>query len=93
MEKFMVLCTFKEGTVMSEVFAVAAEEQATVAALAAEGRIGSVHLALARGTVFIETFAANSSDAEATIRSLPMAKWWNLDVYPIAAPVLPGGAS
>lgn len=56
----MVVCTFKEGTVMSDVFAVVAEEQAAVAA---------------------------------TVQSLPMAHWWDLDVYPLAAPVRPGGAA
>lgn len=93
MEKFMVVCTFKEGTVMTEVFAVVAEEQAQVAALEAQGRIGSVHLALARGTVFIETYGDTADQALATVQSLPMAKWWNIDVFPIAAPVRPDAAS
>ena len=93
MEKFMVLCTFKEGTVMAEVFAVVAEEQAHVVALQGEGRVGAVHLSLARGTVFIETFAHTLDEAEATVRTLPMAKWWNIDAYPLAAPALPGAGS
>lgn len=93
MEKFMVLCTFKEGTVMRDVFAVVAEEQAMVATLTAAGRLGSIHLSLARGTVFIEALAATADEAEATVRSLPMATWWNLDVYPLAAPAAPGGAA
>ena len=93
MEKFMVLCAFKEGTVMAEVFAVVAEEQAHVAALQGEGRVGPIHLSLARGAVFIETFAETATDADATVRTLPMAKWWNIDVYPIAAPALPGASS
>ena len=93
MEKFMVVCTFKEGTVMTEVFAVVAEEQAQVAALEAQGRIGSVLLALARGTVFIETYGDTADQALATVQSLPMAKWWNIDVFPIAAPVRPDAAS
>ena len=93
MEKFMVLCTFKQGTVMSEVFAVVAEEQAQVAALEAEGRVGSIHLSLARGTVFIETFAGDAADARSTVETLPMSKWWDIDVFPLAAPVVPGGAA
>ncbi len=93
METFMVVCTFKEGTDMADVFAVVAEEQAKVAALAAEGRLGSIHLSLARGTVFIETFAADTDGASATVLSLPMAKWWNIDVFPVGAPSLPGAAS
>ena len=90
MEAFMVVCTFKPGTVMDEVFAVVAEEQAQVAALEAEGRIGSIHLSLARGTVFINAYADGLDDAVETIRTLPMAKWWDLDVFPTGAPTAPG---
>ena len=89
MGPFMVICTFKEGTVMSDVFAVVAEEQAQVSRLEAEGRVGTIQLSLARGTVFIETFADDAAGATATVESLPMAKWWNLDVFPIAAPAVP----
>lgn len=91
--EFMVLCTFKPGTVMSEVFAVVAEEQAAVAALTAQGRLGQIRLSLAKGTVFIEAFAESADDASGTVESLPMAKWWNIEVFPIAAPALPGGAA
>ena len=48
MNEFMVICTFRKGTDMAEVFAVRAEEQAAVAALAAEGRVGDIRLALAQ---------------------------------------------
>jgi len=91
MDAFMVVCTFKQGTQMSEVFAVVAEEQAQVARLEAEGRIGSVHLALARGTVFIEAFGEDVDDVEATIRSLPMSTWWDLDTFALGAPSTSGG--
>ena len=53
MATFMVICTFREGTDMTEVFATVAEEQAQAAALVAEGRVGSIYLSLERGTVFI----------------------------------------
>ena len=92
LNEFMVICTFRKGTDMAEVFAVRAEEQAAVAALAAEGRVGDIRLALARGTVFIQAFARDAAEAEATVGSLPMAKWWDMDVFPIAAPAA-GGAS
>lgn len=81
----MVICTFREGTDMADVFAVVDEEQRRVADLVAEGRVGSIRLSLARATVFIETFAADESDALATVHSLPMSRWWDLDVFPIAA--------
>lgn len=90
MTTFMAVCTFKDGTDMADVFAVVAEEQAMVATLVAEGRIGSIHLALSRGTVFIETFADDENAASATVRSLPMAIWWDIDFFPIGAPAIPG---
>ena len=93
MRAFMVICTFKEGTDMAEVMSVVAEEQAQVAALTAEGRVGSLHLSLARGTVFIEAFADDEGDAGETVRTLPMARWWDLDVYPLSAPPAGGGAA
>ena len=37
LDEFMVMCRFREGTVMSEVFAVVGEEQAAVAPENAEG--------------------------------------------------------
>ncbi len=86
---YMVIATFKAGTDMSEVMAVIQKERAQVQILASEGRIGSIHLALARQTVFIEIFADGEASAEATVMTLPMSKWWTLDIYPTAAPAVP----
>jgi len=93
MATFIVICTFKPDTNMDEVFAVAAEEMAQVKTLEDAGRLGPVNLSLARGTVFLEVFADDAAAAEATVHTLPMAKWWNLDIFPIAAPTLSGQAS
>jgi len=94
MDKFMVVCTFKEGTVMADVYNVIAEEQAKAAELQAEGKIGPIHPAtLSRGTVFIETFASSVDDATAIVQSLPMAIWWDIDVFPLSAPGKPGASS
>ena len=90
----MVVCTFKPGTEMSDVYSVVAEEQAKAAELQAAGKIGAIHLAtISRGTVFIETFAQNPEEATATIQSLPMAIWWDIDVFPLSAPGKPGASS
>lgn len=88
MNSFMVVSTFVPGTDMTEVMAVVAEEQAKVAELKAAGKIGAVYLStVERGTVFLEIFAEDAATAGATVASLPMAKWWELDIYPINAPV------
>ena len=92
MNTFMVVCTFRDGTPMEEVFAVVAEEQAAVATLMAQGRVGDIRLALGRGTVFIPVFADDEAGAADTVRTLPMSTWWDLDVFPIAAPALGGAA-
>jgi len=86
MNAFMMICTFKPGTVMDEVLAVTAEEQAKVRSLQDAGRLGAVRLSLARGTVFLEVFAEDSNAADITVHELPMAKWWDLDTYPLAGP-------
>jgi len=88
MDSFMVVCTFKSGTEMSEVMAVVAEEQAKVGELKAAGQIGALYLStVTRGTVFLEIFADDEVAARDIVTSLPMAKWWDLDVFPINAPV------
>lgn len=94
MDKFMVVCTFKEGTVMNDVYGVIAEEQAKASELQAAGKLGPIHLAtLSRGTVFIETFAPSVEEATSIVQSLPMAVWWDIDVFPLSAPGRPGGES
>lgn len=93
MPAFMVICTFKEDTVMNEVFAVVAEEQAQVAALVAAGRVGQVRLSLGRGTVFIEVYADDVDAAATTVRTLPMARWWDLDLYPLGEAPVTGSSS
>jgi muconolactone delta-isomerase len=89
MNTYIVMASFIPETEMTEVFAVVAEEQAAVAALTAEGRLGAVHISMPRKTVFFEVFAADDGGAAATVQSLPMARWWTLDVYPTPAPTAP----
>jgi muconolactone delta-isomerase len=94
MDKFMVVCTFKKGTVMSDVYGVIAEEQAKASELQSVGKLGPIHLAtLSRGTVFIETFASSVEEATLIVQSLPMATWWDIDVFPLSAPGKPGAES
>jgi hypothetical protein len=90
MDTYMVVATFKPGTDQREVYAVARDEIAQVEVLRAEGRIGSIHISMARGKVFIEAFAPDESSAELTVRTLPMAKWWDLDIYRTPQPAIPG---
>lgn len=87
MTSFMVVATFKPGTNMADVMAVVPQEQARVAELQAEGKIGALYLATAaRQTVFLQTFADSDDEALATVTALPMAAWWDLDAYPLNPP-------
>ena len=72
---------------------VIAEEVAQVQVLRAEGRRGSLHLSPLRGRVFMEVFAEDQDAARTTVQTLPMAKWWDIDIYPTVAPPLSGVGS
>ena len=84
MKAFMVVATFKPGTNMADVMAVVPEEQARIRELQAEGRINALYLATAaRQTVFLESFGDDIDDVVAMVNTLPMAVWWDLDVFPL----------
>ena len=84
MLSFMVVNTFKEGTDMKEVLSVVEEEKAAVARIQADGRIGAIRLAVAHGKVFLDVYAEDAAAAEATVRELPMSKWWDIVLYPLS---------
>ena len=89
MNKYMVVATFKPDTDMNEVMAVVTEERAQVVVLRGAGQLGSLHISLARGTIFLEIFASDESQAIGIVNTLPIARWWSLDVYPTPEPTLP----
>ena len=89
MSAYMVVAMFIPGTDMKAVMAVVKEEQAQVAVLTEQGRLGAINISLPRQTVFIEVVADDESAAEETVRLLPMAQWWTLDVFPTRVPPPP----
>lgn len=86
MATFMVIGAFSPETDLPLMSTVLAEEVAQVKALQSEGRLGSVHISPARGRVFLEIIAEDDAAANATVQTLPMAKWWTVDVYPTIGP-------
>jgi len=38
----------------------------------------------------MEVFAEDQDAARTTVQTLPMAKWWDIDIYPTVAPPLSG---
>lgn len=93
MNSYIVVATFKPNTNMQEVFAVVAEERAQVVVLRSAGQLGAVHLSLARNTVFLEISAPDETQARAVVNSLPMSRWWDIDLYPTVEPTLPSQTS
>ena len=82
----MVIGGFNPDTDLPLMNSVLAEEVARVRVLKSEGRLGSVHISTARGRVFLEVFAEDAAEAQATVETLPMATWWTIDVYPTVGP-------
>lgn len=84
MNQYMVVATFKPGTVMSEVMQVVEEEKAKVLVLQELKQLGEIRLAVPNGKVFLDVFADTPDAAGETVRELPMAKWWDLELYPLS---------
>lgn len=84
MSEFMVICTFKPGTDMSEVMAVVEEEKLKVAELKTAGHLGEIFLAVPQGKVFITLGAEDAASAEETVKELPMSVWWDLEVFTLS---------
>lgn len=84
MAQFMVVSTFFEGVDMREVLQVVEEEKAKVKELQEQGRLGQIRLAVPQGKVFQDVFANDEDEAIATVKELPMARWWNLDAYTLS---------
>lgn len=87
MHTFMVVCTFKPETAMDEVTAMASEEMAQAKALREEGLLSMVRVSVPRDKVFLEVSALDSTAVVDVVRRLPMSRWWDLDIYQIAAPI------
>lgn len=86
MKQFMVVRTFRPNTVNEDVTAMIPEEIAQVRILEEEGVLKGVRVSVARDKVFLDVISNDTEGAEATVRRLPMSKWWELDIYQIAMP-------
>ncbi|MFM1985331.1 MAG: hypothetical protein RLZZ295_497 [Actinomycetota bacterium] len=82
----MVVATFKEGVTQEEIRALIPAEQAQAKLLEEQGFIGVIKVAMPKRTVFIEAFGQNDQSALETIYSLPLAKLWDIELFPITPP-------
>ena len=86
MATFIAVASFSPETDLPQMYAVMAEEVARVHLLMAEGRLKAVHASPTRGRAFLEVIAESEEEARATVESLPMAQWWEIDLYPTTGP-------
>lgn len=86
MGTFIGVAKFSPETDLPLMYSVIDEEVAQVRRLTAEGRLKAVHASPTRGRAFLEVIAASEDEARATIETLPMAQWWEIEVYPTMAP-------
>jgi hypothetical protein len=83
---YMVIATIRDDTDMGALMALIPDEVAAVERLRAEGRLGAVHVAMARRVIFLETYADDVAAADATVLELPMGRYFDLDVYETTPP-------
>lgn len=86
MATYMVVASFSPETDLPQMNTVVAEEVAQVRRLTEEGRLATVHVSPSRGRVFIVVHADDERGARAVVETLPMARWWEIDVFPTMTP-------
>ena len=86
LQTFMVVATFRADTDVAALRAVLPDEERQIALLRSEGRLGAVHVSLARMTAFAEILAADEEHAVETARTLPLSAFCDMDVYPTPPP-------
>jgi muconolactone delta-isomerase len=84
-QTFMVVGTFHADTDPAALQALLPAEEKQVEVLRAAGKLGAVHLSLARSTAFVEIIAADEEDVAATVATLPLSRFVDIDIYPTPA--------
>jgi muconolactone delta-isomerase len=85
-QTFVVVATIRDDTDFAEMMALRADEQKQIAVLQSDGKIGSDHVAPSRATAFLEVFASDEEHVMETLATLPFNPFFDVDIYPIAAP-------
>ena len=84
MNQFMVVSTFQAGVDMKDVLLLVEDEKAKVLELQKQGLLGQIRLAVPQGKVFLDVFAQDENEAIATVRELPMSRWWDMVAYKLS---------
>jgi len=82
----MVVATFKDGVTQEEIRALVPAEQAQAKILEEQGLLGVIKVAMPRRTVFLEAFGEDNEGVLETIRTLPLAILWDIEVFQTTPP-------
>lgn len=82
----MVVATIRADTDSVQMMALRADEQAQIATLQSEGRVGTDHVAPSRATAFLEVFASDEDHVMETLATLPFNPFFDVDIFPITVP-------
>ena len=86
LQTFMVVATVRDNTDFAKFAALRADEQKQLEVLRSDGRIGAHHIAPARRTTFLEVRAADETQVEQTLATLPLAQFFDFDIYSTTPP-------
>ena len=86
MNSFMVVATFKDGVTQDDIRALVPAEQAQAKILEEQGLLGVIKVAMPRRTVFLEAFGHDNEAVLETIRTLPLAALWNIEIFQTTPP-------
>jgi hypothetical protein len=84
-QTFMVVATFHADTDLAALQALLPAEEKQIEVLRSAGRVGAVHVSIARSTAFAEVMAADEEDAAATAATLPLSRFFDVEVYPTSS--------
>ncbi|WP_086845720.1 muconolactone Delta-isomerase family protein [Amycolatopsis kentuckyensis] len=83
---FMVVGTLRDDTDLGEFAALREDEHKQLEVLRSQGRIGAHHVSPARRATFVEIVAADEGQVAEILATLPFARFFDADVYPLAPP-------
>jgi muconolactone delta-isomerase len=85
-QTFVVVATIRDDTNFADMMALRVDEQKQIAVLQSEGKVGADHVAPSRATAFLEVFASDEEHVMETLATLPFNPFFDVDIFPIAAP-------
>ncbi|MGW5748568.1 muconolactone Delta-isomerase family protein [Amycolatopsis sp. NPDC003861] len=83
-QTFMVVGTLRDDTDLAEFAALREAEHQQLEVLRSQGKIGAHYVSPARRATFVEVIAADQAQVAEILATLPFARFFDADVYPLA---------